>query len=105
MSFKPVTNLLTNTENIIAVHRAIKQKYPTSIVLLKVGNVYQAFDNDAYLLHKILDISFRNTDAKNVAPAKVEFSISAFDGNLAKILKGGYMVAVCSYRFTVSKAS
>lgn len=105
MSFKPNSNLLTNIETLVATHRAIKQKYPTSIVLFKADNFYQAFDNDACLLRKIPDFSFKNTDGKNAAPAKVEFPIAAFNGNLAKLLKGGYTVAVCSYRFTSQKVS
>lgn len=95
---------MTNSEQILAGHRAIKQKYPAAIVLIKVGNIYQAFDNDAQLLHKILHLSLRNSETTNVATDKVEFPITALESHLAKLLKGGFKVAVCSYHCTMSIA-
>lgn len=96
---------MTNIVNIVAEHRAIKQKYPASIVLIKVDNLYQAFDNDAHLLHKILRLPLMNSDEKDSASIKVEFLTTALDDNLATLLKGGYKVAVCSYRFAVPNSA
>jgi DNA mismatch repair protein MutS len=85
-----------NIKDIVSHHRAIKEQHPTAIVLLELDNFYKAFDDDAHLLHEILDISLRNTDAKYVVPAEAGFPIAALDTNLAKLLNAGYMVAICS---------
>ena len=87
---------VNNIRDIVAEHRAIKEKYPTAIVLLEFESFYQAFDDDARLLHKILDISLRITDAKYDMPAQAGFPTAALDRNLAKLLKAGCMVAICS---------
>ena len=37
-------------------HRAIKQKYPDAILLFRVGDFYETFDEDAEITARELDI-------------------------------------------------
>jgi DNA processing protein len=76
-------------------HRALKQRYPTAILLFRVGDCYEAFDDDALLLHRILGLRLTKRDASDILSSQAGFNVSELDGFLARLIKAGHKVAVC----------
>ncbi len=75
---------------------SIKEKYPDALLLFRVGDFYETFDNDAVLVSKILNIVLTkraNGSASTVALAG--FPYHALDNYLPKLVKAGYRVAIC----------
>lgn len=75
---------------------AIKEKYPGSLLLFRVGDFYETFLEDAIKTSKVLNIAL--TKRANGAAATVElagFPHHALDLYLPKLVKAGYRVAIC----------
>ena len=77
-------------------HRAIKQKYPDAVLLFRVGDFYETFDEDAVITSRVLGITL--TKRNNGAATSNElagFPHHALDTYLHKLVKAGYRVAIC----------
>lgn len=76
-------------------HAAIKQKYPDSILLFRVGDFYETFGEDAIKTSQVLGITLtkRNNGGSDLELAG--FPHHAMDTYLHKLVKAGYRVAVC----------
>lgn len=77
-------------------HREIKGKYPDAILLFRVGDFYETFDQDAVIASQVLGIVL--TKRSNGAASSVDlagFPYHALDTYLHKLVKAGYRVAVC----------
>src|SRR5213083_1932698 len=77
-------------------HRAIKQKYPDAILLFRVGDFYETFNEDAHIASRVLGITL--TKRSNGAAASIDlagFPHHALDTYLHKLVKAGYRVAIC----------
>ncbi len=75
----------------------IKSQYPDCILMFRMGDFYEMFDEDAELAARELDITLtsrasRKGDAK-VPMAGVPYH--AVDGYIAKLIEKGFHVAVC----------
>ncbi|MGN6619066.1 MAG: DNA mismatch repair protein MutS, partial [Ilyomonas sp.] len=77
-------------------HRAIKQKYPDAVLLFRVGDFYETFDEDAIIASQVLGITLtkRNNGAAT-ASELAGFPHHALDTYLHKLVKAGYRVAIC----------
>jgi len=75
---------------------AIKNQYPTEILLFRLGDFYEMFGSDAVEASKILDIvlTARNRGTENETPM-CGVPYHAVDNYLAKLVKSGKRVAVC----------
>lgn len=74
----------------------IKAKYPDTVLLFRMGDFFETFENDAHIASKVLGITLTkraNGAASNVALAG--FPHHALDNYLPKLVKAGYKVAVC----------
>ena len=74
----------------------IKDKNPNSILLFRMGDFYETFDNDAKLTSEILGIALTkrsNGAASSVALAG--FPYHSLEQYLFKLLKAGHRVAIC----------
>ena len=74
----------------------IKQQYSDAIVLFRMGDFYETFNDDAILTAKILGIVL--TKRSNGAAAEVPlagFPYHSIDNYLAKLIKNGKKVAIC----------
>ncbi|HRE40262.1 MAG TPA: DNA mismatch repair protein MutS [Ignavibacteria bacterium] len=74
----------------------IKEKYPDTILLFRMGDFFETFENDAVLTSKVLGITLTkrsNGSASEVALAG--FPHHSLDNYLPKLVKAGYRVAVC----------
>ncbi len=75
---------------------SFKKKYPDAILLFRVGDFYETFDEDARKTSKILGITL--TKRANGAASYVDlagFPYHALDTYLPKLLKAGQRVAIC----------
>ncbi len=73
-----------------------KKKHPDSIMLFRMGDFYETFDNDALISSEILGITL--TKRSNGAASSVPlagFPYHALDQHLHKLLKAGHRVAIC----------
>lgn len=77
-------------------YRKIKAQYPDAIVLFRMGDFYETFEEDAKIASKVLGIAL--TKRANGAAADVPlagFPHHALDTYLPKLVKAGYKVAIC----------
>ena len=73
-----------------------KQKYSDSIMLFRMGDFYETFDEDARITSEILGITL--TKRSNGAASSVPlagFPFHSLDQHLHKLLKAGHRVAIC----------
>lgn len=77
-------------------HREIKSKYPDAILLFRVGDFYETFDEDAVISSKVLGITLtqRSSKEKN-SPQMAGFPHHSLETYLHKLVKAGYRVAIC----------
>jgi len=74
----------------------IKNKYPDTLLLFRMGDFYETFDEDAKLTAKILGIVLTkrsNGSADDVALAG--FPYHSIDNYLPKLVKAGHRIAIC----------
>lgn len=74
----------------------VKAKYPDTILLFRMGDFYETFEEDAKITSKVLGITL--TKRGNGAAGEVPlagFPHHALETYLPKLLKAGYRVAVC----------
>jgi DNA mismatch repair protein MutS len=74
----------------------IKKKYPQTIVLFRLGDFYETFDEDAKITSKELEIvlTAREMGKGNKVPM-AGIPYHAIDNYLAKLINRGYKVAIC----------
>ena len=74
----------------------VKDQYPDSILLYRLGDFYEMFFDDALIASKVLDITLtgRNCGLEDRAPmCGVPFH--AVDGYVARLVANGYSAAIC----------
>jgi len=74
----------------------VKAKYPDTILLFRMGDFFETFEEDAKITSRVLGIVL--TKRANGAAGEVPlagFPHHALDSYLPKLLKAGYRVAVC----------
>ncbi len=77
-------------------YRKIKEKYPDTILLFRMGDFFETFEDDAVTTSKVLGITL--TKRSNGAASEVPlagFPHHSLDNYLPKLVKAGYRVAVC----------
>lgn len=77
-------------------YNSIKAKHPDALLLFRVGDFYETFDEDAVTASKVLGIVL--TKRANGTAAFVNlagFPYHALDTYLPKLVKAGYKVAIC----------
>jgi DNA mismatch repair protein MutS len=74
----------------------IKRRYPQAIVLFRLGDFYETFDNDARLASRELEIVLTSREmgkGRRVPMAGIPYH--ALDNYLARLINRGYKVAIC----------
>lgn len=77
-------------------YRKIKSRYPGMLLLFRMGDFFETFEDDAVIASKVLGITL--TKRANGAAADIPlagFPHHALDNYLPKLVKAGYRVAVC----------
>jgi DNA mismatch repair protein MutS len=80
----------------MAQYRKIKENYPDTILLFRMGDFFETFEEDAKIASKVLGITL--TKRSNGAAGDVPlagFPHHAIDTYLPKLVRNGYRVAVC----------
>ena len=74
----------------------IKQEHPDAILLFRMGDFYETFDEDARVAARELEIALTSREmgkGQRVPLAGIPYH--ALDGYLARLVKRGYRVAIC----------
>src|SRR3954470_13933368 len=77
-------------------HKDIKAKYPDAVLLFRVGDFYETFNEDAHIASRVLGITL--TKRANGSASTVDlagFPHHSLDTYLHKLVKAGYRVAIC----------
>lgn len=77
-------------------HKDIKARYPDAVLLFRVGDFYETFNEDALIASRVLGITL--TKRANGSAAYVDlagFPHHALDTYLHKLVKAGHRVAIC----------
>src|SRR5437868_1494672 len=77
-------------------YASMKAKYPDTILLFRLGDFYETFEEDAKTTSKVLGITLtkRGNGAATQTPL-AGFPHHALESYMPKLLKAGYRVAVC----------
>lgn len=81
---------------LMAQYARIKENYPDTILLFRMGDFFETFEDDAKIASKVLGITLTkraNGAAEDVPLAG--FPHHAIDSYLPKLVRAGYRVAVC----------
>ena len=74
----------------------IKERYPDAIVLFRLGDFYETFDDDARLASKELNIVLTSKSmGKDLKVPLAGIPAHALDSYLSRLIKQGHRVAVC----------
>ncbi len=77
-------------------YRQIKEKYPDTILLFRMGDFYETFEKDAITASKILGITLtKRSNGKASEVPLAGFPHHALDNYLPKLVRAGQRVAVC----------
>ncbi len=81
---------------LMAQYARIKEQYPDTILLFRVGDFFETFEEDAKIASKVLGITLtkRSNGAAEDVPL-AGFPHHAIDTYLPKLVRAGYRVAVC----------
>jgi DNA mismatch repair protein MutS len=74
----------------------VKQAYPGAIVLFRLGDFYETFDEDAYIASRVLEIVLTAREmgkGQHIPMAGIPYH--ALDSYLARLVNHGYKVAIC----------
>ena len=82
----------------------IKEKYPGTILLFRVGDFYETFDDDALKVSKELGITLTKRNNGGDQTPLSGFPYHALDTYLPKLVKRGYRVAICEQTEEPEKA-
>jgi len=84
----------------------IKDRHPKAILLFRMGDFYESFDEDAQTVSRLLGITLterNNGDADDVPMAG--FPHHALDSHLPKLVRSGLRVAICEQTEDASTSS
>lgn len=74
----------------------IKRRFPDTILLFRLGDFYETFEQDAEIAARVLDIMLTSRElGKGVRVALAGIPHHAADGHIAKLVGAGYKVAIC----------
>jgi DNA mismatch repair protein MutS len=74
----------------------VKQRYPEAIVLFRLGDFYETFDEDARLVSQLLEITLTSREmGKGHRIPMAGIPYHALDNYLARLINRGHKVAIC----------
>ncbi len=73
--------------------KMIKGQYPDAVLLFRVGNFYEAYNEDAVLASRVLQITL--THCGQTQYEMCGFPFHALDEYLPKLVRAGKRVAIC----------
>lgn len=79
---------------IVAHYKVLKEKYLECILLFQIGEFYEMFDNDAYIVAKLLGLVISYKTKQKVPMCG--FPKSSLEIYVHRVMSAGYKVAVCN---------
>ncbi|MCC7355237.1 MAG: DNA mismatch repair protein MutS [Anaerolineae bacterium] len=80
---------------------AIKKQFPGTIVLFRLGDFYESFDEDAKTVAQVCDVVLTSRPVgKNVRVPLAGVPYHAVEGYIAKLIAAGYKVAIAEQQGT-----
>ncbi|RMF89270.1 MAG: DNA mismatch repair protein MutS [Nitrospinota bacterium] len=77
-------------------YRRLKKEYPHSILLFRMGDFYEMFDDDAKIAARVLDIALTSRDKHRGNPTPMcGVPYHAVEGYIDRLIKEGFTVAIC----------
>ena len=77
-------------------YREIKRQHLDAILLFRMGDFYEMFDQDAVTAAKVLEITLTaRNKSKGIETPLCGFPYHAAEGYIAKLIRRGFKVAVC----------
>lgn len=74
----------------------IKHSYPDAILLFRMGDFYECFDDDAHTLAAALEIALTSrTMGRDTRVPMAGVPAVSLDANLSRLIKQGHKVAIC----------
>lgn len=74
----------------------VKKEYPNSILLFRMGDFYEMFDEDAKVAARVLDIALTARDKHRGDPTPMcGVPYHAVEGYIDRLIKEGFTVAIC----------
>lgn len=74
----------------------IKQRFPDTILLFRLGDFYETFEDDAETASRLLDIVLTSREmGKGVRVPMAGIPHHAADGHIARLVAAGHKVAIC----------
>ncbi len=74
----------------------IKRRFPDTILLFRLGDFYETFEEDAEIAARVLDIVLTSREmGKGVRVALAGIPHHAADGHIARLVAAGHKVAIC----------
>ena len=74
----------------------IKQRFPDTILLFRLGDFYETFEDDAETASRVLDIVLTSREmGKGVRVPMAGIPHHAADGHIARLVAAGHKVAIC----------
>lgn len=83
------------TTALLQQYMALKARYPEAVLLFRVGDCYEAFGDDALILHQALGLRFTKRGNSDIMSRQSGFKTAELDGHLTQLVKCGHKVAVC----------
>jgi hypothetical protein len=77
---------------IMQQYREAKKKHPDMVVLFRIGDFFEVFDEDAETLHKLLGLTLTTRDREVTMAGFPDHQLEVY---LHKLLKEGQRVAIC----------
>ena len=81
-----------NRDALMQQYRAAKEKHPNMLLLFRMGDFYELFDQDAETAHKLLGLTLTTRDRTLVMAGFPHHQLEVY---LHKLLKEGQRVAIC----------
>ena len=95
MASKTVTKKKKKETPLMGQYNTIKAKYPSAILLIRVGDFYETFGKDAIKASKILGITLTKRSNGSSNEELAGFPYHALDTYLPKLVRAGERIAIC----------
>jgi DNA mismatch repair protein MutS len=87
---------MTDLTPLMKQYREIKRQHLDAILLFRMGDFYEMFDQDAVTASKVLEITLTaRNKSKGIETPLCGFPWHAAEGYIAKLIRRGFKVAVC----------
>jgi DNA mismatch repair protein MutS len=80
---------------LIQQYQQIKIKYKDAILLFRVGDFYETFNEDAKIVSEVTGITLVESETDEHFKASVSLPVHSLDNALRKLVRKGHKVAIC----------